>query len=357
MKEICVIMTGAGAPGARGTEYAMREGARRQGVRLRIVGIDRNPNVAARGFCDAIRVVPSPLSPNYASELAVICRDEGAQIVVPQTTAEIEWLSAHGTELADVKVLVNSRYSIDLANNKIATVRVFAELGLGVPQMFETNTSEEFTEACHDLGYPDVPVVVKMPISNGMRGLRILRREPWTFERFVAEKPDGTECTFEQMLQILEAAPEWPVLMVSEYLDGDEYSVDCYRGRSGAIALPRRRDVIRTGISFATTLERREDMIRASLTAGERMGLHGVFGFQYKLRLDGYPMILECNPRVQGTMIASLATGNNIIWAAVTDLLPDQLESVSMNLDWEGGRCLRYWGALVEDGSGELILV
>src|SRR5664279_5605203 len=109
MKEINVIMTGAGAPGARGTEYAMREGARRQGVRLRIIGIDLNPTVAARGFCDTTRVVPSPKSLDYASELAAICRDENAQVIVPQTTNEIEWLSSHGSKLVDVKVLVNSR--------------------------------------------------------------------------------------------------------------------------------------------------------------------------------------------------------------------------------------------------------
>ena len=350
MKELTVIMTGAGAPGARGTEYALRAGAKAQGVKLRIVGIDRNPAVAAQGFCDAVRAVPSPSSAEYGEAVAAIVREEGVRVIVPQTTMEIEWLSGNLAP-GGVPVMVNSRAAIDLANSKTETARIFQELGLGVPRWFATRSEEEFLKACTELGYPDVPVVVKIPVSNGMRGLRILKPKAWDYARFAGEKPSGTDCTLDDMLAIIRTAPQWPELMVCEYLEGDEYSVDCYTGRSGGIAIPRKRDVIRTGISFVTTLERHDEMIHASLTAARRMGLCGVYGFQFKMR-QGVPKVLECNPRVQGTMIATLAAGNNIIWAAVTDLLPDELPPVEMNPDWKSGRCYRYWGAVLEhDGK------
>lgn len=341
------MLTGAGAPGARGTEYALRAGARRQGLELRVVGIDRNPAVAARGFCDAVHAVPATSSPDYGEAVARICRAEGVRVIVPQTTMEIEWLSANPVPAEGVRVMVNSRAAIDLANSKTETARVFDELGLGVPRYFSTGSREEFLEACHALGYPDEPVVVKIPVSNGMRGLRILKARAWDYARFAGEKPSGTDCTLEDMLAIIMTAPAWPELMVCEYLEGDEYSVDCYSGRSGEVAMPRKRDVIRTGISFVTTLERHEEMMEASVAAARRMGLRGVYGFQFKMR-RGVPKVLECNPRVQGTMIATLAAGNNIIWAAVTDLLPDELEPAVLDPAWQGGRCYRYWGAVLE---------
>jgi carbamoyl-phosphate synthase large subunit len=71
---------------------------------------------------------------------------------------------------------------------------------------------------------------------------------------------------------------------------------------------------------------------------------------------NGVPKVLECNPRVQGTMIATLAAGNNIIWAAVTDLVPDLLEPVALNAGWTGGRCYRYWGAVLEDGGNFIVV-
>ena len=350
MKELTVIMTGAGAPGARGTEYALRAGAQSQGVKLRIVGIDRNPSVAAQGFCDVVRKVPSPASAEYGEAVAAIVREEGVRAIVPQTTMEIEWLSGNPAP-AGVPVMVNSRAAIDLANSKTETARIFQELGLGVPRWVSTGSEEEFFKACTALGYPEEPVVVKIPVSNGMRGLRILKAKAWDYARFAGEKPSGTDCTLDDMLAIIRTAPQWPELMVCEYLEGDEYSVDCYTGRSGEISMPRKRDVIRTGISFVTSLERNEEMMRACTAAARRMGLRGVYGFQFKFR-HGVPKVLECNPRVQGTMIATLAAGNNIIWAAVADLLPDELPPVPLNPDWQPGRCYRYWGAVLENASG-----
>jgi carbamoyl-phosphate synthase large subunit len=355
--DITVIVTGAGAPGTRGTVYALREGARQHGVSLRLIGVDQNPAVAARGFCDIVRPVPSPLAQDYGERIAEVCREEGAQVVLPQTTREIEWLSSHTIPAETVKVVVNTKSAMMLANSKTETARIFQELGLGAPRFFATRNSADFLQACESLGYPNQPVVVKLPVSNGMRGLRILRKNAWDFRRFVAEKPSGTECSLEEMLSILNSAAVWPELMVSEYLDGDEYSVDCYSGRAGEIAIPRKRDVIRSGISFITTIERDEDMMHACSEASRRIGLCGVFGFQFK-KTGGKPKVLECNPRVQGTMVASLLTGNNLIWAAVADALSDILPPVELNHAWTSGRCYRYWGAVLEaPGFSELRVV
>ena len=67
------------------------------------------------------------------------------------------------------------------------------------------------------------------------------------------------------------------------------------------------------------------------------------FGFQFKYDIYGIPKILECNPRVQGTMIFSTFMGANIIYAAVKSCLGEFLPEFSLNWDT---KLIRYWGAI-----------
>ena len=129
-----------------------------------------------------------------------------------------------------------------------------------------------------------------------------------------------------------------------EYLPGTEYSVDAFRGQKAEIALPRSRDKIVNGISFETTLADRSDLSEFTLKAAKRIGLKYAFGFQYKLDADGIPKVLECNPRVQGTMAASMQSGVNIIWMAVDEALgnPQALPKAK----FRPVKFQRYWGGV-----------
>ena len=70
---------------------------------------------------------------------------------------------------------------------------------------------------------------------------------------------------------------------------------------------------------------------------------------EFKKDADGKPVLLECNPRVQGTMVMSAMAGANIIAAAVRDCL--QLPSEPMQIDWNT-RLIRYWGAIGVNEAG-----
>jgi carbamoyl-phosphate synthase large subunit len=348
--EMTVLITGVGAPGAKGTIYALETGARESGVSLKIVGVDIKKNVAARGFCQTIYAIDGPASPNYCQQLNDICIREKVDVILPQTTREIDWLARNRNAFTPTKIVVAAETSLDISNNKLRTAELFLEIGIPTPQFFRTNSEDSLIRSVILLGYPNRRVVVKLPLSNGMRGLRILNGEPITYEAFANEKPSGVECTLEELLRILHTAERWPELMVCEFLEGLEYSIDCYRGRSGEFAFPRVRNEIRSGISFVTTLVRHNDLMKQCLDAARIIGLDGVFGFQFK-ESNGVPKLLECNPRVQGTMIASLVTGNNIMWAAVADAVPDLIPPVNLTHPWQGGTCYRYWGATLSDND------
>jgi carbamoyl-phosphate synthase large subunit len=347
---LSVLVTGIGAPGAKGTVFALRKGAQDSGVDLRLIGVDMKSSVAARGFCDAVYAIDGPASQNFGQQLHEICIEQKVDVVLPQTTREIEWLSKNRGSFPAAKIVVASMDALEISNNKIRTAEAFAKIGIPTPKFIRVHSELALVQAANSLGYPEKRVVVKLPLSNGMRGLRILNSTPMEYATFANEKPSGVECTLEELLRILRTAPLWPELMACEYLEGREYSVDCYRGRSGEIAIPRVRNEIRSGISFVTTLVFNKELINHCLHAARHIGLDGVFGFQFK-EGGGIPKLLECNPRVQGTMIASLVTGNNIIWAAVADSVPEKVPPVDLSRPWEAGVCYRYWGATLSDDN------
>ena len=273
-------------------------------------------------------------------------------MVIPQTTREIQVLSRHRDYLSQkVRILVSGASAIQDANNKWRLLESFKLLKLPYPSFIITNTEDSFVNAVSDLGYPKQPVVVKPPISNGMRGFRILKENAWNLERFLSEKPDGEEICLDDLLRILRRGKFWPELLVTEFLPGPEYTVDAFIGKYNKIAIPRLRRSIRSGISFDNLIEFRDDIIDISLKAGEYLNLLYAFGFQYKLDENGVPKILESNPRVQGTMVASLFCGINVIWMSIRELLGEPYGKLKIkkrhNIYFK-----RFWGGVGITKSG-----
>jgi carbamoyl-phosphate synthase large subunit len=216
---------------------------------------------------------------------------------------------------------------------------------------------DSLIDTAEELGYPNKAVVVKPPVSFGSRGFRVLRENTsWSVRRFLSEKPDATEISLDDLSKILtrDAAVEFPPLLVTEYLPGNEYSVDAFIGEKVAVAIPRLRKQIVNGISFRTSLEYRRDVTDYTLRAGKELGLKYAFGFQFKLDYADVPKILECNPRVQGTMVASVFSGVNVIWMAVREAIGAPLDRLSDTL--KKSDFYRFWGGIgVSESSIEEI--
>lgn len=354
MYKLKLLLTGAGAPGTRGALYALHHNP--DGIRIRTVGTDVKTGVLARHWLDSLYQVPAPEEAGYLEALLALCTKESVDLVIPQTTRELAVFARHKAafEAQGTRVMVSSLPAIAVANNKAALLKVAQELQLPHPAFVLTRSRQELVDAARQLGYPRTPVVVKPPVSNGGRGFRVLREEAWDLARFLQEKPSGEEIALDALLAILERGTSplqeetWPSLLVTEYLPGDEYSVDAFLGARVQVAVPRLRKEIRSGISFANELEYRADLMQASIALGRRIGLRYAVGFQFKLDEDGQPKLLECNPRVQGTMVASLFGGANVIWMGVKEALGELVDWVP---PLQPASFHRFWGGVGFDGA------
>ena len=347
MQIVKLLVTGAGAPGIRGTLYALRRNP--DGVKVEVVGTDINADVAGRYLVDRFYQIPPPESDEYIPTLTEICFKEGIRLILPQTTREVRVLAEARDRLSQqgIRVAVSRLDAINLANNKARLLDIFASYGLPHPRYRLVHSEEELIDAVEALGYPELPVVVRPPVSNGMRGLRILKEEAWDVSRYLNEKPDGVEISLGHLLQILRRGPSWPTLLVTEYLPGPEYTVDAFFGKNFFVAVPRLRRVVRSGITFLGEVEERKDLNEIVMKAAQLIGLEYAFGFQFKMDANGVVKVLECNPRIQGTMVASVLAGYNIPWFAVRELMgfPVSLDEMQ-RLTLLPVKFYRYWGGI-----------
>lgn len=348
MSDCTVLVTGCGAPGFPGTLWSLRRNP--DGREIRVVGVDMREDQAGRHQADAFATVPAAEEDSFVPELVEICRSEDVDVVLPQVTRELPVLADATDEFEAVgtQVAVPPAPVVERANDKGRLIDVCERLDVPAPETLRVETADGLVDACDALGYPDRRVVVKPPVANGSRGMRILDADRDRERAFYEEKPTGVYATRDGLLDVL--GDSFPPLLVTEYLPGDEFTVDAFRSDDGrtTVAVPRRREEIRAGISFRGTVVDHDAIVDYTERLADELGLTHAFGFQFKLDADGRPAILECNPRVQGTMVMSTMAGANVTYAAVKEALGEPVDDfdVDRNVSFH-----RYWAGLATDGD------
>lgn len=285
-----ILITGAGAPGIWGTCQSLKG--------HRLIGTDIRADVVGKFFCDKVYLVPRP-GKEFVGKIKEIIKKEKIDCIVPQVTAELKWLGQIPI------ALVNTPQKIDILNNKYKLMKA----------------SEKF--GCTAKFFMSDGFVAKPPIGHGQ------------------EKVKGTR-GIENILIVKDKA------LIMEFLPGKEYSVDCLANKGKmVVCVPRSRDKIRDGITFEGTTVNNQKIIEACRQIIEKLNLDQIIGFQFMEDKFGEPKLIECNPRVQGTMYHATLAGANIIEGAVKQFLTGQSGLSQDKIKW-GYKLKRYWGALGE---------
>lgn len=340
MDDLTVLITGAGAPGIKGTLYSLEKNF--DDRRIKTIGTDILENVVGRYLCDRFYRISKPSTDEYLSQLLYICKKDGVDVILPQNTAELSILAGYKKDFLDIGTIVaiSDSKGIEIANNKYKLMKIAGRIGVPTPRFYLVDNFEDLIRYAEELGWPNKPVVIKPPISNGMRGLRIIDESIDFRDKFYSEKPTGIYVKMEDLKRILGSM--FPQLMIMEYLSGEEYTVDILNADFLTV-VPRRRDLIKAGITFIGTVERNEEIIEYSEKLSREIGLEYAYGFQFKLDENNIPKLLESNPRIQGTMVLSTFAGANIIYGAVKYALAEEIPR--FEIKW-GTRMLRYWGGI-----------
>ncbi|MGZ8537880.1 MAG: ATP-grasp domain-containing protein [Flavisolibacter sp.] len=336
---INILMTGAGSPGAPGIIHCLN-----QDTRVHLTVADADSNATGKYMHDDFIQIPKAEDPVFSETLLNICLKKKISIVMPLVTRELFPFSKNKKLFRDngIQVLISSEESINIANNKSSCYEYLKNKGIAVPSFFVVHTVEEFIHAAAALGHPKKQLCFKPSVSNGSRGVRIVSDTIDESDLVFNCKPGQLNISYAHALHILSIKP-FPELLVSEYLPGDEYSVDCLADHGKVkLIVPRIRKKMINGISVQGEFIKNERIIEYSRSIIEATGVHGNIGLQVKYSERKEPLLLEINPRVQGTIVAALGAGINLPLLAVKQELNLEIPEDELTINW-GVRFSRYW--------------
>ncbi|MDD5173071.1 MAG: ATP-grasp domain-containing protein [Patescibacteria group bacterium] len=348
MQKINILITGTGAPGAPSIIQSLRVINRK----IKIIGVDMDENSVGFSMVDKYYLVRPAENKNFIKDILQIAKKEKIDVIIPLVTKELLKFSENKKlfEKENIKVSISDPLGLKIANNKYLLMKHCLKENIPVPEFKLVKNYNEFKRAVFDLGYPKNNVCFKPPVSNGMRGFRILTKSINRLDILLNQKPDDVLTSLEEIAPVLKGAKSFPDLLVMEYLPGQEYSVDILvdNGRC-IVVVPRSRDKLKMGISFVGTTVKDQEIIKYSKKIVETLKLNGNIGLQFKRDKKEIPKIIESNPRVQGTMVLATASKANLVYGAVQLCLGEKIKP--FKIAW-GTKMIRYWKEVYYDKRG-----
>jgi carbamoyl-phosphate synthase large subunit len=349
MNKARIMITGAGAPGA----YGIIKSLRNNNIVEKILGIDIKSNVSNEKYLDKFIQGPHNSDVSFISTILEICILNSINIVIPLVTNELEALSKSKDLFLHkgIKVIVMDSEKLELVNNKYELMNFLKLNGIRVPNFELVKDNKSFEFGLKKLGYPKNVVCFKPSVSNGSRGFRIIDSAVDEFDLLFNHKPNNLYMSVEKFLEIIKDRVVKDIILM-DYLPGDEYSVDVYYDSLNEVIIPRKRLVMNGGISTTIVVENNYEVINYCREIISCLNIKGAIGIQVRLGLDGLPYVLEINPRLQGTVVASVAAGANIPLYLIMSSLGLEVKVGALN--W-GMKMIRFWEESYFDMSGKIL--
>ena len=248
----------------------------------------------------------------YLAYCVEICATSKIDLFVPQRHRRI--LADHAAAFAVVGTrlaIPAGRETLDLLHDKAAFHDAARAAGLPMPRTHVATTVAEFDAGVADLKAAGLQGCVKP--AKGVYGMG--------YWRLVAEQtlfaalmnPDARVISPADMRRALAGAVDPAPLLVLEYLEGPEWSLDCVCENGSLIAGVGRRKMGR-----AQRLETTGPIFDIARRAIARFGLSGLINVQFKAAVDPRDIrLLEINSRMSGGCAQTALSGVNLPWLSV----------------------------------------
>lgn len=283
-------------------------------VRPFVVCTHRNPEFGAFEVSDLALLEPEgSLDPEaYLTHSLEFCRRHAIDVYMPgRGMKEAADARARFAAIGVGLILAADAGTIRHFDDKAAFYAALPPEVGEAPVFFNVNTVAAFSEACRTLTTAGHRVCFKPSKSTGGLGFHILdERHDEVRGLFHHEVVRLAPATAER---ILASRPDFRDLLVMEYLDGTEYSIDCL-GHEGRLwrGIVRRKP---TRAGGAQRIEDRPDLLELARRVAAHFSLGGIFNVQVRCAGDR-PKVLEINPRMSGGLYFACLSGVNIpFWA------------------------------------------
>ena len=341
---LTILVTAVGSPGSAALLRALKQNGERP---VRLVGTDLREENVGRFHCDAFSTVPAGSDPAFGRAILELAQREGARVVLPQASFDLEGLAELRAEFAaaGIALICSTPEAVRAADSKHATLELCERLGVRAPAFRVARGGAAVAAAARELGYPGNDVCMKPVVAAGSRGFHVISASVDARHQLLHERPGAMPLRLEDVERII--GDDDTELLVMELVTGLERTVDGY-AESGRIVLghPKTREAMRAGLAMRfETLEAPELMqVAETLVAG--FGLDGFFNLQ----LIG-DAVLELNPRISTIVYQA---DLNLPWLGIRRALGELTdeEAAAAHARVRPGRiALRYFDQLEFDPS------
>ena len=282
--------------------------------RFTVIHSNPNPRSPAARLAHAFHVEPTGLSTvEYVDWCVEFCRQHKVDIFVPGREATaIAGFHARFEAIGTRVLSAASEAQLQRIHDK---ARFYAETVLPVAPVAEFRHFEDvtgFEQAWDALRRRHAKLCVKPSHSIYGLGFAVLDEERNSAELLMA----GAEyhVSLADFRAGLASLGSFRSMLLMEFLEGREYSVDCVGDHGRLVTAVVRRKSGQAGAG--QRIDQRADILEATAQLCSTHGLNGVFNVQFR-EAAGKPRLLEINPRMSGGIGMACLAGPNLPYMAL----------------------------------------
>jgi hypothetical protein len=309
------VLLGRGVANHLGFVEALR--ASEVGAAL-LVGMNHHTSLvdAASPPDEFLREPPVSSAEAYAANCLAACAHWRADVFWPGR--DLRHITAHAGEFVQrgvTPMLVTSAPVVSLLDDKAAFAQAARGLGMHAPRSIFFEDLRGFERAYEEITASGERVCFKPVRGVFGRGFRVVREDLDIFEQLFEDPHYRID--LDDARRRFGSRERFQPMIAMPWLDGVEWSVDCFRSRDGVhfLGVPRRK----VGPA-GQLLDDDPAILEMSRRLAEHFRLVGLFNCQFKAH-RGVPHVLEINPRPAGGVGLSRYSGVNLIELALRDAL------------------------------------
>ena len=282
--------------------------------RFHIIYSNANPHVNAARVAHEFFVEPTGMdSDTYIAWCLDFCREHRVDIFVPGKESTVlaglhARFEAQGTRVLSA----GSVAALELIHDK---ARFYATVDLPLAPVADFRVFEDVQQ--FDAAYAELrevhPTLCVKP-SESVFGLGFAVLDEARSSAALLLAGEQYRIGLADMRRGLAELGAFRTMLLMEYLDGHEYSVDCVGDNGRLVAAVARKKPRKAG--RGQLIDMRQDIVDATAKLAAEFGLNGCFNVQYR-EGGGALRLLEINPRMSGGIGMACVAGPNLPYIAL----------------------------------------
>jgi hypothetical protein len=246
-------------------------------------------------------------------EILNICSLNEIGMILPLSTLDQEFFATNKMAFSsnDIYVAVSNIDSIRISLNKHSLYKFLAERKYPIPYYCIPNTKQELLSEIKGFQSLGKNMVVKTEFGTGAQGVKIVLFDSSSLSFFDREK---IKITYDDLIGFVNESSIVPKLMLTDYLSGTHYSVDCFRSKSDDFF----KCVVRTEIDHLFGTGRGGKVISSDYLTELCRNIAHDLDLEYSFNIEFIgdtprdAKILEINPRLPASSKHSIEAGLNM---------------------------------------------